>query len=38
MKLSGYANKVGVPYKTAYCWFKVGKLRGDHHERRIETG
>jgi predicted site-specific integrase-resolvase len=28
MKLSDYANKVGVTYKTAYRWFKAGKLRG----------
>lgn len=28
MKLSDYAHKVGVTYKTAYRWFKAGKLRG----------
>lgn len=28
MKLSDYANQVGVTYKTAYRWFKAGKLRG----------
>jgi putative resolvase len=28
MKLSHYAHKVGVTYKTAYRWFKAGKLRG----------
>lgn len=28
MKLSDYAKKVGVTYKTAYRWFKAGKLRG----------
>ncbi len=28
MKLNDYAKKVGVTYKTAYRWFKAGKLRG----------
>jgi predicted site-specific integrase-resolvase len=28
MKLSDYAKKVGVSYKTAYRWFKAGQLRG----------
>ncbi|MDX1994510.1 MAG: IS607 family transposase [bacterium] len=28
MKLSDYAKKVGVTYKTAHRWFKAGKLRG----------
>ena len=28
MKLSDYAKKVGVTYKTAYLWFKAGKIRG----------
>lgn len=28
MKLSDYAHKVGVTYKTAYRWYKAGKLRG----------
>ncbi len=28
MKLSDYARKVGVTYKTAYRWYKAGKIRG----------
>lgn len=28
MKLSDYAAKVGVKYKTAWGWFKAGKLKG----------
>lgn len=28
MKLSDYAKQVGVHYRTAYRWFKAGKLRG----------
>jgi predicted site-specific integrase-resolvase len=28
MKLSDYARKVGVTYKTAYRWYKAGKLKG----------
>jgi len=28
MKLSDYAHKVGVTYKTAYRWYKAGKLKG----------
>lgn len=28
MKLSDYARKVGVTYKTAYRWYKAGRLRG----------
>ena len=28
MKLSNYAAKVGVSYRTAWRWFKSGKLRG----------
>ena len=28
MKLSDYAKKVGVTYKTAHRWFKAGKVRG----------
>jgi len=28
MKLTDYARKVGVSYKTAYRWFKAGKLPG----------
>jgi putative resolvase len=26
MKLSAYAKEVGVTYKTAYQWWKVGQL------------
>ena len=28
MKLSDYARKVGVKYKTAWQWFKSGKIKG----------
>ncbi len=28
MKLSDYARKVGVSYRTAWNWYKSGKLRG----------
>ena len=28
MKLSDYAKKVGVSYRTAYRWFKANKIRG----------
>ena len=28
MKLSAYARKVGVSYKTALKWYKAGKLKG----------
>ena len=28
MKLSDYAKKVGVSYRTAYRWFKADKIRG----------
>jgi putative resolvase len=28
MKLAAYARKAGVTYKTAYLWFKAGKLKG----------
>jgi hypothetical protein len=28
MKLSDYAQKVGVHYRTAYRWFKTGKIAG----------
>ncbi len=28
MKLSDYARKVGVTYKTAWLWYKAGKLKG----------
>jgi putative resolvase len=34
MKLSDYARKVGVTYKTAYRWFKAGRIKG----YQIETG
>jgi len=26
MKLSAYARQIGVTYKTAYRWWKAGKL------------
>ena len=28
MKLSEYARKVGVTYKTAWLWYRAGKLKG----------
>ncbi len=28
MKLSNYARKVGVTYKTAYQWFRDGRIKG----------
>lgn len=28
MKLSDYAKKVGVTYKTAWQWYRAGKIRG----------
>jgi putative resolvase len=28
MKLSDYARKVGVSYKTAWLWYKAGQLKG----------
>ena len=28
MKLNEYARKVGVTYKTAWLWYKAGKLKG----------
>lgn len=28
MKLSDYANKIGVTYKTAWKWYRAGKLNG----------
>jgi putative resolvase len=28
MKLSDYARKVGVSYRTAWAWYRAGKLRG----------
>jgi predicted site-specific integrase-resolvase len=35
MKLSDYADKVGVSYKTAHRRFKAGKQRG--HQRDTAT-
>ena len=34
MKLSDYARKVGISYKTAYRWYKSGQLEG----RQMPTG
>ena len=34
MKLSAYARQVGVSCRTAFRWFKSGKIRG----RQMETG
>ncbi|MEM7536697.1 MAG: IS607 family transposase, partial [Chloroflexota bacterium] len=34
MKLSEYAKQTGISYKTAYRWFKSGKLDG----YQAETG
>jgi len=34
MKLSEYARKVGVSYRTAWRWFKSGQLQG----YQVETG
>ena len=34
MKLSVYARQVGVSYRTAFRWFKNGKIQG----RQMETG
>ena len=34
MKLSVYAHHVGVSYRTAFRWFKSGKIRG----RQMDTG
>ena len=28
MKLSAYARSLGVSYRTAWCWFKAGKVAG----------
>jgi predicted site-specific integrase-resolvase len=28
VKLSAYADKVGVHYRTAWRWFKAGKIKG----------
>ena len=28
MKLSQYAQKLGINYKTAWKWFKAGKIKG----------
>lgn len=35
MKLSAYADKIGVSYQTAHRWFKNGKIPGAY---QIETG
>jgi putative resolvase len=34
MKLSDYARKVGITYKTAYRWYKAGRLKG----YQVDTG
>jgi len=34
MKLSAYAHQVGISYRTAFRWFKSGKIRG----RQMDTG
>ena len=34
MKLSVYAQQVGVSYRTAFRWFKSGKIQG----RQMGTG
>jgi predicted site-specific integrase-resolvase len=34
MKLSAYAHKVGVSYRTAWRWFKAGKIAG----YQVDTG
>ena len=34
MKLSVYARQVGVSYRTAFRWFKSGKIQG----RQMDTG
>ena len=34
MKLSAYARHVGVSYRTAFRWFKNGKIKG----RQMDTG
>jgi predicted site-specific integrase-resolvase len=34
MKLSAYARKMGVSYRTAFRWFKSGQIRG----RQMDTG
>lgn len=28
MRLSDYANKMGITYRTAWNWFKLGKING----------
>ena len=35
MKLSAYADKVGISYQTAHRWFKNGKIPGAY---QISTG
>jgi predicted site-specific integrase-resolvase len=34
MKLSAYARKVGVHYRTAWRWFRASKIKG----YQIDTG
>jgi len=34
MKLSAYARQVGISYRTAWRWFKAGRLPG----YQVETG
>jgi len=34
MKLSAYAHHVGISYRTAFRWFKSGKIQG----RQMDTG
>ena len=34
MKLSAYARQIGVSYRTAFRWFKSGKIQG----RQMDTG
>jgi len=34
MKLIDYAHKMGISYKTAWRWFKAGKIQG----RQMDTG
>jgi len=34
MKLSAYAREIGISYRTAFRWFKSGKIQG----RQMDTG
>ena len=34
MILGVYAREAGVCYRTVFCWFKSGKIRG----RQMDTG